>query len=196
METGKSHLDEPLSWGTSEKLIEEWLEKKPLNEWFSWGKQDKEIVLTGVFQQDGQNIRAKVTVWQASASVEVSGSLDLTRALCYRIEQMGSGVQQLVLMAGLIALSRADIIAIEEPEMNLSWPTQKKLRFIFKEMVEKRETPPSQMFISSHSPLFEFYGSFYRVEMNEGRTNVIKATNEERRLYSSLPQLVTTTRFC
>jgi predicted ATPase len=263
---GKSQLDEPLSLGTSEKLIEEWLEKKPLNEWFSWGKQDKEIVLTGVFQQDGQNIRAKVTVWQASASVEVSDPLDLTRALCYRIparrrleveeereaennlqpeganlkerlfwasvsedpekrkafykvlrplfadaplslgtlqpvaapegpydiqietdarsiplEQMGSGVQQLVLMAGLIALSRADLIAIEEPEMNLSWPTQKKLRLIFKEMVEKRETPPSQMFISSHSPLFEFYENFYRVDMNEGRTKVIKAANEERR---------------
>jgi AAA15 family ATPase/GTPase len=27
---GKSQLDEPLSLGTSEKLIEEWLEKKPL----------------------------------------------------------------------------------------------------------------------------------------------------------------------
>jgi hypothetical protein len=37
------------------------------------------------------------------------------------------------------------------------------------------------MFISSHSPLFEFYENFYRVDMNEGRTKVIKAANEERR---------------
>ncbi len=103
------------------------------------------------------------------------------------LDQMGSGVQQLVLMAGLIALSRADVIAIEEPEMNLSWPTQKKLRLIFKEMVEVRDSPPTQIFISSHSPLFAFYENFYRVEMVEGRTQVTRTANEERgRLFDSL----------
>ncbi len=104
-----------------------------------------------------------------------------TQSRSIPLDQMGSGVQQLVLMAGLIALSRADVVAIEEPEMNLSWPTQKKMRLIFKEMVEKQDTPPSQMFIASHSPLFEFYQNFYQVEMIKGRTKVTRTTNEERR---------------
>jgi predicted ATPase len=97
------------------------------------------------------------------------------------LEQMGSGIQQLVLLSGLITLSRAAIIAIEEPEMNLSWPTQKKLRLILQRMVEQRDAPPHQIFISSHSPLFEFYENFYRVEMVDGRTQVTRVENAERR---------------
>jgi predicted ATPase len=242
----------------------------PHDEWFSWGEREKEIVLTGIFRQDGQEHQARVTIRHEEGSdyvkSDVPNSLNLNRVTCYRVpsrrrleveedkkaeedlqpeganlkeqlfwasvskdpanrkafyevlrplfaesplalgtlqpvaapegpydvqiesesrsiplEQMGSGVQQLVLMAGLIALSRADVIAIEEPEMNLSWPTQKKLRLIFKEMVKRREAPPTQMFISSHSPLFEFYENFYRVEMIDGRTKVTKVANEERR---------------
>ena len=97
------------------------------------------------------------------------------------LEQMGSGIQQLVLLSGLITLSRAAVIAIEEPEMNLSWPTQKKLRLILQRMVEQRDAPPYQIFISSHSPLFEFYENFYRVEMVDGRTQVTRVENAERR---------------
>jgi len=97
------------------------------------------------------------------------------------LEQMGSGIQQLALLAGLIALSRAAVIAIEEPELNLSWPTQKKLRLILQEMVNKQDVPPYQLFISSHSPLFEFYENFYRVEMVDGRTQIARVANMERR---------------
>jgi hypothetical protein len=97
------------------------------------------------------------------------------------LEQMGSGIQQLVLLSGLIALSRAAVIAIEEPEMNLSWSTQKKLRLILQQMVERQDAPPFQIFISSHSPLFEFYENFYRVGMVDGHTQVARVANAERR---------------
>lgn len=97
------------------------------------------------------------------------------------LEHMGSGIQQLVLLSGLIALSRAAIIAIEEPEMNLSWSTQKKLRLILQQMVERQDAFPYQIFISSHSPLFEFYENFYRVEMVDGHTQVTRVANAERR---------------
>jgi len=104
-----------------------------------------------------------------------------TPARSVPLEQMGSGIQQLVLLSGLVTLSRAAVIAIEEPEMNLSWPTQKKLRLIFQRMVEQQDAPPNQIFISSHSPLFEFYENFYRVEMVDGRTQVTRVANAERR---------------
>jgi predicted ATPase len=97
------------------------------------------------------------------------------------LEQMGSGIQQLVLLSGLIALSRADVIAIEEPEMNLSWSTQKKLCLILQKMVDRQDVPPHQVFISSHSPLFEFYENFYRVDMEDGRTQITRVANVERR---------------
>lgn len=96
------------------------------------------------------------------------------------IDQLGSGVQQLALLGGMIALSRCWIVAIEEPEINLSWPTQKKLKSILSNMVANQEVAPAQLFISSHSPLFEFHENFFKVEMVEGRTQVTSVPNVER----------------
>jgi predicted ATPase len=96
------------------------------------------------------------------------------------IDQLGSGIQQLALLGGMIALSQCWIVAIEEPEINLSWPTQKKLKGILSNMVADTDVAPSQFFISSHSPLFEFHKNFFKVEMVEGRTVVTPAPNKER----------------
>jgi len=96
------------------------------------------------------------------------------------IDQLGSGIQQLALLGGMIALSQCWIVAIEEPEINLSWPTQKKLKGILSNMVADTDVAPSQFFISSHSPLFEFHENFFKVEMVEGRTVVTPAPNKER----------------
>ncbi|TEU14241.1 MAG: hypothetical protein E3J21_16445 [Anaerolineales bacterium] len=96
------------------------------------------------------------------------------------IDQLGSGIQQLALLGGMIALSQCWIVAIEEPEINLSWPTQKKLKGILSNMVADADVAPSQFFISSHSPLFEFHENFFKVEMVEGRTVVTLVPNKER----------------
>jgi hypothetical protein len=96
------------------------------------------------------------------------------------IDQLGSGVQQLALLGGMIALSQCWIVAIEEPEINLSWPTQKKLKSILSNMVADTDVAPSQFFISSHSPLFEFHENFFKVEMVDGRTVVTPVPNKER----------------
>lgn len=96
------------------------------------------------------------------------------------IDQLGSGIQQLALLGGMIALSQCWIVAIEEPEINLSWPTQKKLKGILSNMVADTDVAPSQFFISSHSPLFEFHENFFKVEMVDGRTVVTPAPNKER----------------
>lgn len=96
------------------------------------------------------------------------------------IDQLGSGIQQLALLGGMIALSQCWIVAIEEPEINLSWPTQQKLKSILSNMVADTDVAPSQFFISSHSPLFEFHENFFKVEMVEGRTVVTPVPNKER----------------
>lgn len=96
------------------------------------------------------------------------------------IDQLGSGIQQLALLGGMIALSQCWIVAIEEPEINLSWPTQKKLKGILSNMVADTDVAPSQFFISSHSPLFEFHENFFKVEMVDGRTVVTPVPNKER----------------
>ena len=96
------------------------------------------------------------------------------------IDQLGSGVQQLALLGGMIALSQCWLVAIEEPEINLSWPTQKKLKDILRNMVAHQHIAPAQLFISSHSPLFEFHENFFKVEMVDGKTVVTPVPNIER----------------
>jgi hypothetical protein len=96
------------------------------------------------------------------------------------IDQLGSGIQQLALLGGMIALSQSWIVAIEEPEINLSWPTQEKLKHILSNMVRDTANAPTQFFLSSHSPLFEFYQGFFKVEMVDGQTRVIPVPNEAR----------------
>ena len=96
------------------------------------------------------------------------------------INQLGSGVQQLALLGGMIALSQSWIVAIEEPEINLSWPTQEKLKYILHRMVRQGAEPPAQLFLSSHSPVFEFYERYFKVEMEDGQTRVTPRSNERR----------------
>jgi predicted ATPase len=105
------------------------------------------------------------------------------------IDQVGSGVQQLALLGGMIALSQSWIVAIEEPEINLSWPTQEKLKHILRKMVQDTANPPTQFFLSSHSPVFEFYERFFRVEMEDGKTKVTSIPNERRdELFSTISE--------
>jgi hypothetical protein len=103
-----------------------------------------------------------------------------TRERSIPIDQLGSGIQQLALLGGMIALSQSWIVAIEEPEINLSWPTQEKLKHILRKMVQDTANPPAQLFLSSHSPVFEFYERFFRVDMEDGKTKVTSSSNERR----------------
>lgn len=73
---------------------------------------------------------------------------------------MGSGVQQIVNLAARLLLTGADIIAVEEPELNLRYSAQLRLRDVMNSLVGKGDGP-SQLLLTSHSPAFELEPTFY-----------------------------------
>jgi hypothetical protein len=79
---------------------------------------------------------------------------------------LGSGVQQVAALLGHVLVRNASIVGIEEPELNLRWDLQDRLREALKKLVSD---PPGtggvdQLFITSHSPAFESGESFWLME--------------------------------
>jgi hypothetical protein len=70
------------------------------------------------------------------------------------LEERGTGIQQLLTLLALALCHRGRILAVEEPEMNLSEPNQ---RLLWKKLREfTGETGPmDQVFVTSHSRIFE-----------------------------------------
>jgi predicted ATPase len=68
------------------------------------------------------------------------------------LEQRGSGIQQLLTLLALC--HRGRILAIEEPEMNLSEPNQRLLWKKLREFTGEKG-PMDQVFVTSHSRVFE-----------------------------------------
>ncbi|REG20513.1 AAA domain-containing protein [Archangium gephyra] len=70
------------------------------------------------------------------------------------LEERGTGIQQLLTLLALTLCHRGRILAVEEPEMNLSEPNQ---RLLWKKLREfTGETGPmDQVFVTSHSRVFE-----------------------------------------
>ena len=96
-----------------------------------------------------------------------------------RLENMGTGVQQLVALVGHLLSTNAKIVAIEEPELNLSHDLQKVLRDLFERIVAD-EAGPDQLFITSHSPVFAKGREHYFVSMTDHETHVEKREAHRR----------------
>ncbi len=93
-----------------------------------------------------------------------------------KIDQKGSGVQQIIVLLGYIAESNAAVVAIEEPELNLSFKNQDLVVNILRQLVERVGEAPHQILLTSHS---DHIGSRddleqYRVEKEGGTDTVIK----------------------
>jgi len=99
------------------------------------------------------------------------------------IESLGSGTQQLLLVLGQVFLNANRIIAIEEPEMNLSPVGQRMLFSALKALLNDSNGLLDQLFISSHSPAFEFQETFFDVTFEDGETKVRRAPLSERGRY-------------
>lgn len=103
------------------------------------------------------------------------------------LENLGSGSQQLLMVLGQIFLNDYPIIAIEEPEMNLSPQYQQHLLVALRKLMQDPDVKLSQLFISTHSPYFEFEESFFDVTLDEqGATQVTRLPIEKRDRYFSL----------
>ena len=96
------------------------------------------------------------------------------------IENLGAGAHQLLLVLGQIFLNDYPIIALEDPEMNLSPRYQEYLMAALRKLMKDPAVKLQQLFISTHSPYFEFAENFYDVTLDKhGHTQVTRATPQE-----------------
>jgi predicted ATPase len=100
---------------------------------------------------------------------------------------MGSGVQQIVNLAARLLLSGADIIAIEEPELNLRYSSQLRLRDVMKGLIGEGDGP-SQLLLTSHSPAFELEPMFYALSRSAEGPHVTRRPSELAREWTT-PEL-------
>ncbi len=97
---------------------------------------------------------------RANLVFESSSARAPTATIRIPIDMLGSGIQQVVALIARLLISNATCVAIEEPELNLRYTLQLRLREIFHEIV-KAPVGPQQIFLTSHSPAFEFGEHFY-----------------------------------
>ena len=96
------------------------------------------------------------------------------------LESLGSGIQQLLLVLGQIFLNDYPIIAVEEPEMNLSPQYQAEMMSTLETLMQDPAVKLEQLFISTHSPYFEFTQNFYDVTYDPVKgTQVQRATSAD-----------------
>ncbi len=67
---------------------------------------------------------------------------------------LGTGVQQLLAIIGRMLVSKADVVAIEEPETSVSMGLHARVRDALQRMTET-DDGLSQVFLTSHSPWFD-----------------------------------------
>ncbi|KYF78278.1 hypothetical protein BE17_13160 [Sorangium cellulosum] len=97
---------------------------------------------------------------------------------------MGSGIQQIAVLLARLLLTSADVAAVEEPELNLRWAAQHLLREALAAIAGARGGP-SQMFVTSHSPAFEFAPSFYLIERTPEGPSISRRPKEQAPLLLS-----------
>lgn len=77
---------------------------------------------------------------------------------------LGTGVQQLLAIAARILVTKADVIAVEEPEASVSVGLHARVRDALSRMTVQG---PSQIFLTSHSPWFDDEQDFIAVTPSE-----------------------------
>ncbi len=94
------------------------------------------------------------------------------------IDLLGSGIQQIVALIARLLMSNANFVAIEEPELNLRYTLQLRLREIFKDIIDA-PVGSQQLFLTSHSPAFEFGKHFYAMrKINAAPTVELKSIKQ------------------
>ena len=91
---------------------------------------------------------------------------------------MGSGVQQIAVLAGRLAMAGPAVVAIEEPELNLRWSVQHRLRDLLRELCIG-DDGPSQVLVTSHSSAFEFEPTFYALYVGANGPEVRRRPAED-----------------
>ncbi len=114
------------------------------------------------------------------------------RDLDIRIDRAGHGVVQLYAIVAAILLGGAKFVALEEPEAHLHAPTLGvELRRVLAALVEEQKADVQQMFIATHSNLFDLDpDGYWDVSLVDGATVVVRKPLHEidgRHLYEPGP---------
>jgi len=95
-------------------------------------------------------------------------------------DQLGSGVQQLLCLLGWILTSRAAVVLVEEPELNLRHDHQVRLMRLLRDHVVGKPGAPQQLIMTSHSSAFEASESFYAMERSPTGPTVSRHDGRDR----------------
>lgn len=94
------------------------------------------------------------------------------------IDSMGSGVQQIASLLARVLLANSAIVVLEEPELNLRYEMQIKLRDMLRNIVESG-IGPRQIIVTSHSPAFEVGPTFFAMRMSDAGPVIERRSAEE-----------------
>lgn len=103
---------------------------------------------------------------------------------------LGSGVQQIVNLLGHLLMTSASLVALEEPEINLKYDLQERLREVLAEIVGSLGGP-SQLFLTSHSPAFESSPYFYLMRADPQGPVVERIESSQALIAVGFPEEVT-----
>ena len=128
----------------------------------------------------------EVTFQRAESRALLMFDMEKTRI---PLRLLGTGVQQLAALLGHLLVRNASIVAIEEPELNLRWDLQNRLRDALQGLVARSQGPGgvSQLFLTSHSPAFETGESFFLMERSAGGPVVSRRPASELPLVLGAP---------
>ncbi|MEE9506167.1 MAG: AAA family ATPase [Thermoplasmata archaeon] len=94
------------------------------------------------------------------------------------IEYLGSGPQQVLMVLTNVLRRKGHIVAIEEPECNLSPESQREFSKKLIEYTTQQESPIGQLLISTHSTVFGFQGTRFMVS-HDGEKTIVKEVKSE-----------------
>jgi hypothetical protein len=101
---------------------------------------------------------------------------------------LGSGVQQLAAVLGTVLVEGATIVGLEEPELNLRYTLQQRLREVLQKKIVGVPGGLDQLFITSHSDAFEAGAHFYLMEPTpDGPTVTKRPLDQARTAIGMLP---------
>lgn len=95
------------------------------------------------------------------------------------IQNLGSGPQQVLMLLTNVLRRRGHILAIEEPECNLSPESQREFAKKLTEYASVPDSPIGQLLISTHSSAFGFQGRRFMVRHDGTRTVLKEVTSNE-----------------
>ena len=160
------------------------LSPKTLKNWLFQSSHDQhaeQIIreITRKFNSDPFN-HGNVSIVRVDKN-EIEAFVEDNSGLKLPIDRRGSGVQQILMILAYIAQSNSPFVGVEELEINLSPKTQSLIFNDLFELVNSKNSPIKQIFLTTHSPHLAKRNDAQRrgVWMDNGETKVKKPSEAE-----------------